>query len=68
MATGSEPTVRVYVVNGLRTSAGNGPGVFELPADEASSIITRKYGRPLGPDEDPADLGRTRRYAEGVSN
>jgi hypothetical protein len=68
MARTSEPTVRIYVVNGLRTSAGNGPGVVEVPADEAAAIAARRYGRILGPDEDPADHGRTRRQAHAVSN
>jgi hypothetical protein len=68
MAKDTSPLVRIYVVNGHRTSAGAGPGVVELPAEEASAIVARKYGRILGPDEDPADLGRTRRYAAGVSN
>jgi hypothetical protein len=60
--------VRVLVTNGHATSGGPGPGVVEIPLAEASSIVARKYGRILGPDEDPADLGRTRRYSEGVSN
>jgi hypothetical protein len=64
---GSE-LVRIYVVNGHRTSAGTGPGVFELPLSEAQYIVACRYGRILGPDEDPADLGRTRRFSEGVSN
>jgi hypothetical protein len=44
--------VRVSVVNGHRKSAGAGPGVFELPAEEASAIVARRYGRILGPDEE----------------
>ena len=60
--------VRIYVVNGHRTSSGAGPGVFELPAGEASAIVARKYGRILGPDEDPADLAASGRMRRGVSN
>jgi hypothetical protein len=30
-----------------------GPGVFELPLSEAQSIVARRYGRILSPDEDP---------------
>jgi hypothetical protein len=67
MAKDSE-LVRIYVVNGHRTSAGCGPGVMQLPADEAASIVARRYGRILSEDEQPGDLGRTRRYVEGVSN
>ena len=47
---GDTPLVRILVVNGHRTSAGAGPGVFEIPLDEASSIAARRYGRILGPE------------------
>jgi hypothetical protein len=68
MAKTSTPTVRVYVTNGLQTSAGPGPGVLDLPEDEASSIVSRRYGRILGPDEDPEDQAKTRRFSHGVTN
>lgn len=59
------PLVRVLVTNGHATSGGSGPGVVEVPPDEASSIADRRYGRILGPDEDPADIGKNRRRAHG---
>lgn len=34
--------VAVYVTSGVSTSAGNGPGVFELPAAEAAALVGRK--------------------------
>ena len=68
MAKTSAPTVRVYVTNGLQTSAGPGPGVLDLPEDEASSIVANRHGRILGPGEDPADQAKTRRHAHGVTN
>jgi len=68
MAKTSEPTVRVLVTNGIQTSRGPGPGVVDLPKDEASDLVGRRYGRILAEDEDPADLGKTRRHAHGVTN
>jgi hypothetical protein len=62
--------VRVLLCNGHVASDGTqGPWtVATVPADEASAIVARRYGRILGPDEDPADLGQTRRHTDGVSN
>jgi len=38
--------VTVRVLNGTRTSRGPGPGVFELPADEAASLVERRLAYP----------------------
>jgi hypothetical protein len=48
-ATGSnvespaEPVVTCYVVVGVRTSAGPGPGVKRLPASEVGLLVGMKY-------------------------
>ena len=60
--------VRVLLGNGHRTSGGAGPGVVEVPPDEAGRIVANRHGRILGPDEDAGELGKTRRQAHGVSN
>jgi len=48
----AEPEVTIYVVVGVRTSAGPGPGVKTLPASEAGAIVSMKYAA-YG-DRDPA--------------
>jgi hypothetical protein len=53
-----EPLVTVYVVNGTRTSQGPGPGVKQLPPEEASALIRQRfavYGSkpPNVPDPEP---------------
>jgi hypothetical protein len=63
-----EPTVRVHVTNGHLTSGGPGPGVVEVPADEAAAIVSMRHGRILGPGEQPDGLAATRRMSHGVSN
>jgi hypothetical protein len=62
--------VRVLLHNGHQASDGTqGPWrVAEVPPEEASDLVARRYGRILGPDEDPADLGATRRMSHGVTN
>ena len=35
--------VPVFVANGVRTSAGPGPGVKHLPPDEAGRLVGAKY-------------------------
>jgi hypothetical protein len=67
MAKDSEPIARVLVTNGIQTSAGPGPGVLDLPEDEASGPVGRRVACILAKDEDPADLGKTRRQMHGVS-
>ena len=39
-----EPLVMIYVTTAVRTSAGPGPGVLELPADEANRIVSSRLG------------------------
>jgi hypothetical protein len=43
--------VEVTLTNGVRTSAGVGPGTFRLPPGEAASLVGRKVaaygGRPV---------------------
>jgi len=41
--------VRVHVSNAHRTSGGAGPGVVEVPLDEAEAVVARRHGRILGP-------------------
>jgi hypothetical protein len=62
--------VRVLLQNGHRASDGTqGPwAVAEVPPEGAAAIVARRYGRILGPDEDPADQRKTRRHAHGVTN
>ena len=53
----------VYVTVAVRTSAGPGPGVLELPRDEASRIVNDRHGvfgttAPRGFSDGGAD-GRT---------
>ena len=48
----------VFVTNSVRTSAGAGIGVRQLPASEAGRLVTMKYavygdrdpGEPAGPE------------------
>jgi hypothetical protein len=35
--------VTVYVVNGIKTSAGAGPGVKRLPPGEAGALVSSKH-------------------------
>jgi hypothetical protein len=60
--------VRVLLGNSHQTSGGTGPGVVEVPADEAARIVANRHGRILGPGEEPDDLGATRRIRHGVTN
>lgn len=62
------PLVRVLVTNGHSTSGGPGPGVVEVPPDEAGRIAANRHGRILGPDEDAGELGTSPRMRRGVSN
>jgi len=48
----AEPLVTIFLTNGVRTSAGPGPGVKTLPASEAGAIVSMKYAA-YG-DRDPA--------------
>lgn len=43
MSQPAEPVVTIYVVNGVRTSGGPGPGVKRLPASEASALIGMRF-------------------------
>lgn len=43
MSQPAEPVVTIYVVVGVRTSAGPGPGVKQLPASEAGRLVSAKY-------------------------
>jgi hypothetical protein len=38
-----EPLVSIYLTNAVRTSQGPGPGVKQLPANEANALIGMKY-------------------------
>jgi hypothetical protein len=57
----SEPEpqlVTVYLVNGVRTSVGSGPGVLRLPPAEASALVGARlaiYGDrpPNVPEPEP---------------
>lgn len=59
--------VRIYVSNGHRTSGGTGPGVVEVPLDEAQSLVARRFGRVLGPGEHEGELA-ARQALRGVTN
>ena len=55
MSTPAPETITCYVLNGTGTSAGNGPGVASLPADEALWLIgqglaVRGTAAPIGMD------------------
>jgi hypothetical protein len=39
MSTPEAPLVQIYLLNGTGTSGGNGPGVVQVPEDEAASLI-----------------------------
>ncbi len=43
MSEPAEPQVTIYLTNGVRTSAGPGPGVKTLPASEAGALVSMKY-------------------------
>jgi hypothetical protein len=49
-----EPVVTIYVVNGVRTSLGPGPGVKRLPASEASALVSAKLA--VWGDQPPRDV------------
>ena len=36
--------VPVFLTVGIRTSAGNGPGVVRVPREEAALLIRQRYG------------------------
>jgi len=48
---------RIYLTVGVRTNAGPGPGVKQLPASEANALIGMKYAvygdREPGPEPEP---------------
>ena len=50
-AEAPEPLVRVWVANGLRTSAGSGPGWLELPRAEAGYLIEHRMASHRSPDD-----------------
>jgi hypothetical protein len=50
-----EPVVTVYLTVGVRTSAGPGPGVKQLPASEANRLCAMKYA--VYGDKPPAGMG-----------
>jgi hypothetical protein len=50
-------TIICYVTNGTTTSAGNGPGVAELPADEALGLIHE--GLAIRGGQPPPNMGGT---------
>jgi hypothetical protein len=56
-----EPLRDVYVTNGVRTSAGPGPGPKTLPASEASALIAMKYAVPGSRNPEAADPEPTTR-------
>jgi hypothetical protein len=39
MARAKAKTVTVYLTNVVKTSAGTGPGVLQLPPDEAARLV-----------------------------
>jgi hypothetical protein len=56
-----EPLVAVYVTNGVRTSAGPGPGAKTLPASEAGALVSAKlavYGDRNPEASDPEPVAR----------
>jgi hypothetical protein len=58
----AEPQVTIYLTNGIRTSAGPGPGVKVLPATEAGRLVMAKlavYGSRSPEAADPEPLART---------
>jgi hypothetical protein len=64
----AQQLVQVYVTNGHRTSGGPGPGVVEIPADEAARVVANRHGRILQPGEQAGDLGRSPQQIRGVTN
>lgn len=66
MAAQQDDLVKVHVGNGHKTSAGTGPGVFELPCTEANALAIHRHARIIGlpgqPDREAI------RAAKGVSN
>jgi hypothetical protein len=52
---GTQGTITVYILNGTATSAGNGPGYADLPAEEAlwftgQGLAVRGSSPPVGTD------------------
>jgi hypothetical protein len=59
--TPGDGLVAIYLVNGTRTSAGPGPGVRRVPADEAGRLVRARlatYGDrpPRGFEDGGADV------------
>ena len=65
----AEPEVTIYLVVGVRTSQGPGPGVKTLPASEAGALVGMKYAvygdrNPEAADPEPT----TRRFGGPIPN
>jgi hypothetical protein len=55
----AEPTMVIYVTNGVRTSQGPGPGPKTLPVSEANALLGMKYAvtgsrNPEAADPEPS--------------
>jgi hypothetical protein len=61
MAAQQDDLVRVHVGNGHKTSAGTGPGTFELPRAETEALLLSPHARTTGPAGEPDRDGMQRR-------
>jgi len=51
----AEPTMVIYLTNGVRTSAGPGPGPKTLPVSEANALINMRFAVPGSRNPEAAD-------------